>query len=64
MRDIKRIDPFLRILSELWKENPDLRFGQLVNWLVNNMGETDIFFPEEVDWVTTINSLKKDNNNY
>ena len=30
MRDPKRIDPFLKTIKEIWKENPDLRFGQLI----------------------------------
>jgi len=30
MRDPKRIDPFLAELAKLWKKNPDLRFGQLL----------------------------------
>lgn len=31
MRDINRIEPFIKILTELWLENPDLRFGQLIH---------------------------------
>ena len=30
MRDPKRIDPFLKTIEKIWKENPDLRFGQLI----------------------------------
>lgn len=31
MRDPKRIEPFLKTIEEIWKENPDLRFGQLID---------------------------------
>lgn len=44
MRDINRIDPFLKELGNLWKENcPDWRFGQLI---VNVLGE-DPFYIED-----------------
>lgn len=46
MRDINRIDPFLKKLGEYWKKVPDWRFGQL---MVNFLGQLDRdpFFPEE-----------------
>ena len=30
MRDINRIEPFLKQLEILWKQNPDMRFYQLI----------------------------------
>ena len=30
MRDIKRIDRITKMLAELWKKNPDWRFGQML----------------------------------
>ena len=30
MRDPKRIDEMLEAISEVWKEHPDLRLGQLI----------------------------------
>lgn len=30
MRDPERIEPFLETIKKIWKENPDLRFGQLI----------------------------------
>ena len=36
MRDINRIKPFLEKLELLWKQCPDLRFGQLVYILTYN----------------------------
>ena len=30
MRSKKRIKPFMKLLTELWEESPDLRFGQFL----------------------------------
>lgn len=30
MRDPKRIDGILKVVGKYWKENPDLRLGQLI----------------------------------
>lgn len=38
MRDIHRIDPLLAKLGELWKQYPDMRFGQLIINLLDNLG--------------------------
>ena len=38
MRDPARIDPMLRKLRTAWKLNPDLRLGQLVNWVAKLNG--------------------------
>jgi len=54
MRDIKRIDPFLEKLGELWKFYPDLRFGQLIYVLAQDMKFDDIFYPEEPIWEEAI----------
>lgn len=54
MRDIKRIGPFLEKLGELWKFYPDLRFGQLIYVLTQDMKCGDIFFPEESVWEEVI----------
>lgn len=58
MRDINRIDPFLKELGLLWKKNPDLRFGQLIYIIADEIGR-DIFFPEEKEWLNKINYLKE-----
>ena len=48
MRDINRIDGFLKELGDYWKTVPDWRFGQLV---LNVLGTSkrDPFFLEEDD---------------
>ncbi len=50
MRDIERIDPFLKRLGDCWKKVPDWRFGQL---MVNVLGamKRDPFFPEEEEMI-------------
>lgn len=59
MRNKNRIKPFLNKLEELWLQNPDLRFGQII-YLIANVIQRDIFFPEEKEWEQAIDSLIKD----
>jgi uncharacterized protein YihD (DUF1040 family) len=43
MRDPARIPAVLARIESLWKENPDMRLGQLIaNLARNGLGETDI----------------------
>lgn len=55
MRDPKRIDPFLKRLSAVWKANPDLRLGQLV---VNALGP-DPFYVEDDDLLRRLEEYTK-----
>ncbi len=59
MRNKNRIKPFLNKLEELWLQNPDLRFGQII-YLIANVIQRDIFFPEEKEWEQAIDSLIKE----
>jgi hypothetical protein len=56
MRDKKRIKEFLTVLQEFWEENSDLRFGQVIYLLADNLDSKnrDIFFPEEDEWTRAI----------
>ncbi len=61
MRDINRIDPFLQKLGEVWKESPDLRFGQLIM----NIKQADpsvIWNMEEEQWLEAIEEFSKTKN--
>jgi len=58
-RDINRINPFLEDLGKMWKEMPDLRFGQLIYVLADKLGR-DIFFPEEAEWLEKMKEPNKD----
>jgi len=51
MRDINRIEPFMKILTEIWLESPDLRFGQLINNMFSYIASDDMFFPEDYKWL-------------
>lgn len=53
MRDKKRIKPFLNKVEELWLKYPDLRFGQIIYLLADDI-KRDIFFPEEEEWLKAI----------
>lgn len=64
MRDIKRIPPIMAKLEELWKLNPDMRLGQIVYLLADQLQEMcftsgDIFYPEDDKWEEAIDSLIK-----
>lgn len=49
MRDPKRIEGFMRRLTDVWKCVPDWRFGQLVENILRDNGEiiSRIFFIED-----------------
>lgn len=51
MRSIERIDPFLKKIGKLWKEQcPDWRFGQLMSNVLNSF-DRDPFFIEEDEMI-------------
>jgi hypothetical protein len=52
MRDINRIDPFLKEVGKIWKKNPDLRFGQMMENFRRDYG--DLFFLEEEDFLKNL----------
>jgi uncharacterized protein YihD (DUF1040 family) len=55
MRDKNRIKPFMKILTELWLENPDLRFGQFVHNIYYKLREDgDIFNVEDNDFIKEV----------
>lgn len=51
MKDINRIEPFMKILTEIWLESPNLRFGQLISNLFNYIDSDDMFFLEDYKWL-------------
>ena len=57
MRSKDRIKPFLNELQKFWEENQDLRFGQIIYILADQIGR-DIFFPEEDEWLKAIRNAK------
>jgi hypothetical protein len=57
MRNPDRIDPFLNQLGELWKKYPDLRFGQLITFILSKDEQFPpskpafaMFYLEENEW--------------
>ena len=44
VRDVKRIEPMLQEIRQLWEKNPDLRFGQLI---CNVVPEEKLFYIED-----------------
>jgi hypothetical protein len=62
MRNPARINIFTEKLNELWHQNPDLRFGQLVEILKNTPNMTlpeDPFHVEDHLWLNVINERLK-----
>ena len=58
MRDINRIDPFLKRLGDVWKQVPDWRFGQLMVNVLNSLS-IDPFFPEDDKMIDLIEDYFK-----
>lgn len=48
MREEARIKRMLTLIEEIWKENPDMRLGQLLT-NVNSLMESFPFFLEDSD---------------
>ena len=59
MRDINGIEPFCTDLAKVWKDNPDMRFSQLIVNLMGSYG-SDMYYVEDEDFM---NILKEFYNN-
>ena len=58
MRDEKRIYPFTYKLTQYWLRHPDLRFGQIVSIIENQLGSgRDIFYAEEKELSKILDKL-------
>ena len=53
MRDINRIDPFLKKFAKMWKKCPDMRFGQLISNLCDR-SDLRLWGYEEENWEEAI----------
>lgn len=47
MRDINRIDKFLKVLGLCWKRVPDWRFGQLIVNFFTSLDKDPFFYEED-----------------
>ena len=47
MRDPKRIDGILSLLGDYWKNNPELRFWQVIYIVRSKLTDVDCFFNED-----------------
>ena len=54
MRDPNRIDKILDDIKKIWKENPDLRLGQL---LCNVVPESIIYYVEDDTMIQAVNKF-------
>lgn len=58
MRDLNRIDPLLAKLGALWKQHPDMRFGQLMINLLDNLGK-EPWYLEDDSWMEYLDAYLK-----
>jgi len=58
MRDINRIEPFLKEVGKQWTKYPDLRFGQLMEILRGRCGD-DLWNLEEVEFLKILKKFMK-----
>lgn len=59
MRDPKRIHEIMQLLETLWYQHPDLRLGQLLDWIdtCRENRENHFFYTEDEEWKKLINWL-------
>lgn len=54
MRDPKRISKFMTVVKDLWRLNPDLRFGQLI---LNAVEADSLYYMEDDELLEKITNL-------
>ena len=61
MRDPERIDSFMKIIKNIWKQYPDLRFGQLLlNAFSSDDSNMHLYYLEDDKFLEVIkNAYKK-----
>lgn len=59
-RDPKRIKEILTELERVWNDNPDLRFGQLISNLFENIHGASLFYTEDDKFLNALRSKCKD----
>ena len=60
MRDLSRINKILSKLELLWKNNPDLRFTQLISWLDLKLDIEDSYYVEDDVTLQALEDLTRD----
>ena len=61
MRDLARIERIMNVLSRIWRQNPDLRIGQILVSVAQVYGFTspDIFHVEDDDILQALLDYEK-----
>ena len=54
MRDPNRIYEFIKVLTEAWANNPDLRFSQIIENIKRYSNKSDLFYLEDEDMLQII----------
>jgi hypothetical protein len=63
MRNPERIDNILKQLEVLWKRHPDMRMGQLFEFinLCRHDTQEDFYYVEDEEWKEVLNWLNAKN---
>ena len=61
MRDVNRIKPLIMHLKILWLQNPDMRFGQLVENISCGVGGNS-YYAEDDEWFDVIQRYIENHN--
>lgn len=59
MRDPERIKPVLAVIAQLWRKSPDMRLGQLMDYIKGELS-ADFFYIEDEDLCKFIRKLLKE----
>ena len=57
MRNVKRIIKMINLIYKIWKKNPDLRLGQLID---NAINKENIFYIEDIDLERQLKNFYKE----
>lgn len=57
MRDKKRINSILKKLKLIWRENPDLRFNQIVFNANTYIPQNNIYYIEDNEFEAALNKI-------
>lgn len=60
MRDVNRIYPFMKELTEIWTLVPDWRFGQLIESFKACEQIDDLFYMEDGETLEKLRHFKKE----
>ena len=58
MRNPERIEKVMNIVERIWKKEPDLRFGQIIN-VIDSLSDDDVFHLEDDKMIELLKQFEK-----